>query len=106
MSNTDYFIAPDVPDIELVMGPGSLNGDTFGALRKLLGFTDAFYYSMYDGLIEKPAFGMVPVLMRPKSRGYMILKSKSPFAWPVMQPNYYQHPDDMTIMLQGVKMVN
>uniref|UniRef100_A0A336K688 CSON015437 protein n=1 Tax=Culicoides sonorensis TaxID=179676 RepID=A0A336K688_CULSO len=98
------FLPPEVPDIELVMGPGSLNGDTYGALRKLLGFTDEFYHKVYKDVIEKPAFGMVPVLMRPKSRGYMKLKSKNPFSWPIMQPNYYQHPDDMKIMLQGVKM--
>lgn len=94
-----------MPDIELVMGSGSLNGDTYGALRKLLGFTDDFYYSVYASILERPAFGMVPVLMRPKSRGFIKLRSKNPFVWPLMQPNYFEHPDDMKIMLQGVKMV-
>ncbi|XP_063695624.1 glucose dehydrogenase [FAD, quinone]-like [Culicoides brevitarsis] len=104
MKTNVSFLPEDVPDIELVMGSGSLNGDTYGALRKLLGFTDEFYYSVYKDVINKPAFGMVPVLMRPKSRGFMKLKSKNPFEWPIMQPNYFQHPDDMKVMLQGVKM--
>lgn len=93
-----------MPDIELVMGPGSYNGDSYGALRGLVGFTDEFYHRLFKGVIEKPAFGMVPVLMKPKSRGYIKLKSRNPFVWPVMQPNYYSHPDDMKVMIEGIKM--
>lgn len=93
-----------MPDIELVMGPGSFNGDSYGSLRSLIGFTDEFYHRVFRDVKEKPAFGMVPVLMKPKSRGYIKLKSRSPFVWPVMQPNYYSHPDDMKVMLEGVKM--
>ncbi|XP_063697755.1 glucose dehydrogenase [FAD, quinone]-like [Culicoides brevitarsis] len=102
-TNVSYLPA-NVPDIELVMGPGSLNGDKHGSLRRLLGFTDEFYHSMFDGIIERPGFGMVPVLMKPKSRGFIKLKSKNPFDWPVMQPRFFEHPHDMEIMLQGAKM--
>lgn len=95
-----------MPDIEIVMGSGSMNGDTYGALRKLLGFTDEFYHTVYKGIINAPAFSMVPILMRPKSRGRIQLKSRNPYMWPQMDPNYFSDPDDMRVMLEGVKWVN
>lgn len=41
-TNTSY-IGPDEPDIELVMGPGALNKDEFGVMRKLAGLTEEFH---------------------------------------------------------------
>lgn len=86
------------------MAPGSLNGDNYGALRNVIGFTDEFFQDVFSNIADVPAFGVVPVLLRAKSRGRIKLKSRSPFAWPSMQPNYFDHPDDMKVMIDGVKL--
>ncbi len=41
--------------------------------------------------------------LRPKSRGYLRLKSADPRDPPLLQPNYLNHPDDLNTLLAGVK---
>uniref|UniRef100_A0A1A9Z505 Glucose-methanol-choline oxidoreductase N-terminal domain-containing protein n=1 Tax=Glossina pallidipes TaxID=7398 RepID=A0A1A9Z505_GLOPL len=57
-----------------------------------------------DGLAFN-AFDMQPVLLRPKSRGRVSLRSRNPFAWPKMEGNLLQHPDDITTLVEGVEMI-
>lgn len=95
----------DHPDIELVLGVSSLTGDTSGGFRGLLGLTDEFYkevFGAYDGF---DAFTIVPVLMQPKSRGRLTLRSSDPFHWPILEINYYDHEDDLNTMVRGIKKV-
>jgi len=44
-------------------------------------------------------------LLRPKSRGRISLRSADPNARPVIEPNYFDHPDDLRITLASVKFV-
>ncbi|MDD3765315.1 MAG: choline dehydrogenase [Nevskiales bacterium] len=43
--------------------------------------------------------------LRPKSRGYIGLKSADPLADPLIQPNYLEHPDDRRVLVESVKLV-
>ncbi|XP_030565116.1 glucose dehydrogenase [FAD, quinone] [Drosophila novamexicana] len=97
--------AKDYADMELVLGAGSLSGDRFGTLRDLLGITDEFYEKMFGDLQHKETFGLVPVLLRPKSSGRISLRSRNPFHWPRMEPNFMQHPDDVRAMIEGIEMI-
>jgi choline dehydrogenase-like flavoprotein len=98
------FSAYDYPDIEFVLGPGSLAGDTSGTLRHVVGISDEYYNKVWGPITGKHAFSIVTVLMRPKSRGRIMLRSTNPFHWPHLQPNYYEHPDDMRVMVEGAQL--
>ncbi|ALC46725.1 CG6142 [Drosophila busckii] len=97
--------AADYADMELVLGAGSLSGDRFGTLRDLLGITNEFYEKMYADMQHEETFGLVPVLLRPKSRGRISLRSRNPFHWPRMEPNFMQEPDDVRAMIEGIEMI-
>lgn len=92
----------------------------------MLGITDEFYNKVYRNIIGKvirtfmsfcssvpyftflnlqPAFGLVPVLMRPRSRGRISLKSTNPFRWPRMEPNFYSDRKDLLTLIEGIRMV-
>lgn len=71
----------------------------------MLGITSEFFSKVYDGIIGKDAFGLVPIVMRPKSRGRIRLKSRNPFQWPLMEPNYFDNPEDLETLVQGAKLV-
>ncbi len=43
--------------------------------------------------------------LRPKSRGYIGLKSADPLADPLIQPNYLEHPDDRAALIASVRLV-
>ncbi|XP_058823386.1 glucose dehydrogenase [FAD, quinone] [Topomyia yanbarensis] len=98
------FLPPDYPDVEMVLGTGAYNNDDSGSLRNAFGITDEFYRKTYGDIIGQHAFAMSPVLMRPKSRGRIMLKSKNPFHWPRMQGNYYENYDDLVVLREGIKL--
>lgn len=97
--------ADDYPDIELVLGSGALNGDLYGSLRNLLGIPDSFFRGVYGSIANKPAFSIAPVLMRPRSKGRVLIKSANPFKWPVLKPNYFGDAFDTKVLIEGIKMV-
>jgi choline dehydrogenase len=41
------------------------------------------------------------VLVKPKSRGFVELRSADPMAMPMVSPHLLKHPDDMKIMVEG-----
>lgn len=41
------------------------------------------------------------ILLHPKSRGTIRLQSTDPFNPPLIDPNYLDHPDDITNFLKG-----
>ncbi|KAJ8687282.1 hypothetical protein QAD02_023076 [Eretmocerus hayati] len=91
------------PDIELVLGIGSLTGDMSGGMRTLFGFTDEFEREVFSKYKGMDAFSIVPILMRPKSRGRVRLRSANPYESPVLEPNYYEHQDDLDTVVRGIK---
>lgn len=54
----------------------------------------------------KPMHGLSigPTLVRVKSRGYIELKSADPNTHPTIQPNSLSHPDDLDVLLKGVRI--
>jgi glucose dehydrogenase (acceptor) len=49
-------------------------------------------------------WSVIPVLLRPKSRGMIKLRSKNPFDYPLIYPNYFFDPYDMAVLVEGVKI--
>lgn len=87
------------------MGGGALSGDISGTMRNMLGIPEEFFQTVYKGVIGHHAFGMVPIAMKPKSRGRVSLRSTNPFQWPKMVANYFDDEDDLNALIKGAKMV-
>ena len=102
----DFISAKSYPDIELIFAPASLNGYLNGASVSLLGLPNEFVDEVYGDIKGTSAFSLVPILMRPKSRGRVSLKSANPFQWPKMEPNYFEHPEDLKSLIAGVKLAS
>lgn len=103
----DYPELPeDVPDIEFVFSAGSLAGDVNGGLRNSLGLSKEVVDEVFRPIFGRDGFQIVPILLKPKSRGYIRLKSNNPFHWPLFYHNYYTHPSDIKAMLRGIKLVS
>jgi choline dehydrogenase len=48
-------------------------------------------------------FSILPTLLKPKSRGYVKIRSANPFDTPVIQPNFFSEDEDLQILITGVK---
>ncbi|KAM3966685.1 glucose dehydrogenase [FAD, quinone] [Aphomia sociella] len=95
------------PDVELIMGAGSLAGDLFGVLRSMLGITDEWYLKVYGKMplsMRQRTFALNTVLIRPRSVGRLMLRSANASDNPKIFPNYLDHPNDIRIMVEGVRL--
>lgn len=74
-----------VPDIELIFGPT---------------------YYMNHGFDNPPGHGFTvgAILLHPKSRGSITLRSKDPLAAPAIQPQYLTEPGDFELLREAVAL--
>lgn len=56
----------------------------------------------YKEFTNRYAWQIYPILLHPKSRGRLLLRSKDPRDKIKIIPNYYDHPDDMKVMLRAI----
>ncbi|CAG2104016.1 unnamed protein product [Medioppia subpectinata] len=94
----------DYPDFEIHMlngGPTSDDGQTF---RRVQGFTREMWEKVYVPYLPYDTFSMYPVLLRPKSIGYIKLRSSNPYDPPIIDPKYLTHPDDILSMVDAMKI--
>lgn len=90
------------PDMELLYQAGSITSDP--VLRKNFGITDDLYDSMYKPIEGMHSFMVFPMLMRPKSKGRIVLQDSSYMSKPYIFPNYYAHKEDVKTMVEGIKL--
>ncbi|XP_012061306.1 PREDICTED: glucose dehydrogenase [FAD, quinone] [Atta cephalotes] len=103
--NTKYANASlDFPDIELHFISGSTNSDGGRQLRKVHGLTKKFYDAVFGPINDKDTWSVIPMLLRPKSRGVIKLRSKNPFDYPLIYPNYFKETEDIATLIEGVKI--
>lgn len=59
---------------------------------------------MYKPYQAVDSFTFDPVMLRPKSRGYVKLRTANPYDHPIIDPRYLTHPDDIHAMVEGMKV--
>lgn len=68
--NTKYANASDdFPDIEFHFASGSTHSDGGDQIKKAHGLTDIFYDKVFKPIEKMDAWSVIPMLLRPKSRG-------------------------------------
>ncbi|XP_065350182.1 glucose dehydrogenase [FAD, quinone] [Cloeon dipterum] len=93
----------DFPDIEFHFISGSTNSDGGRQIRKAHGITDELYEKVYRPIDNRDVWSVLPVLLRPRSRGVIKLRSRNPFDYPLIYPNYLSDPFDLATLVEGVK---
>ncbi|XP_069936994.1 glucose dehydrogenase [FAD, quinone]-like [Cherax quadricarinatus] len=89
------------PDIQLLFTPVSHAFD-FGIFTPGIHGADQIRWKGYmQEIYGMDGFGMRPILLRPKSRGTITLKSGDPRQLPKIDPNYLHHPDDLQTLADG-----
>lgn len=90
-------------DIELLFVSGSLHSDNGQVLKKVLRISEDLYNTVYKPIENQEAWSIWPIVQYPRSVGRLMLRSKDPFEPPKMDPNFFSHPADLEIILEGVK---
>lgn len=89
------------PDLELLFIAGTLSAEP--TLRKNFGISDEIYNRMYKSTEKMDGFMVFPMVLRPKSKGVVRLRSKNPLQSPLIDMGYFSNPDDLDILVAGVR---
>lgn len=83
--------SPDRPDVQFHMAPFAIAGDYTSDIYNLKTFA------------RRDGFGILAVLIRPESRGFVTLRSADPLDPPVIQPCFLSHPADLDKLVYAVR---
>ncbi|XP_043597207.1 glucose dehydrogenase [FAD, quinone]-like [Bombus pyrosoma] len=93
----------DFPDIELLFLAGAACSDGGRNFWKIHGLTNNFYDAVFSEINNKHLWTLLPMLLRPKSKGFIALRSSNPFDYPLIYPNYFEQPEDMATLVEAAK---
>ncbi len=65
---------------------------------------DVDFYDLSTFPTEQDGFTILPTLLKPKSRGFLKLRSKNPFEHPMIQPNFLSEEADKKVLIEGGKL--
>lgn len=103
--NTKYQSSKDDwPDVQFHFAPSSINSDGGDQIRKILNLRDGFFNTLYKPLLNSETWTILPLLLRPKSTGWVRLNSNSPLEQPKLIPNYFAHQEDIDVLVEGIKL--
>ncbi|XP_015597081.1 glucose dehydrogenase [FAD, quinone] [Cephus cinctus] len=94
----------DYPDIQFHFAPSSINSDGGDQIRKILALRDSVYNTVYKPLVDAETWTILPLLLRPKSTGWIRLRSRDPFTYPDINPNYFTHKEDVDVLVEGIRI--
>ncbi|CAH1393768.1 unnamed protein product [Nezara viridula] len=96
--------AEDTPDIQLFFATSGDNSDggIFG--RRNNGLSDEYYATVFEPILYKDSFTILPLLLRPRSKGYILLKDSDPKSRPLIHANYFQDEHDLDVLVEGAKL--
>lgn len=101
--NTKYANkSDDWPDMEFMLTSASLFSDQQAKIAH--GLQKEFFDQTFGDLVGRDTISILPMILRPKSRGFIKLHSKNPLRYPLLYHNYLTDPDDVKVMREGVKL--
>jgi hypothetical protein len=71
-------------------------------VRHLIGLEETAWKELFEPLSYVDTASIFATLVRPKSRGWIRLRSVNPLNEPIIDPQYYSHPQDAQVMLEGI----
>lgn len=66
--------------------------------------SEELWESVYKELSYRDMYSVLPVLLRPQSKGYIRLRSRNPFLPPIIQPRYLSNLQDAKVLVEGIKI--
>lgn len=62
------------------------------------GIKDSVYEFILNKIESKNTFTILPMIMRPNSKGWIELKDNNPLRYPAIYPNYFSDESDLDII--------
>ena len=81
-------------------------GDYGGAAFKdLFNWNQTVWSHLFEDYLYDQGMGLYAVVLRPKSKGSVMLKGSSIHDHPIIDTNFLDHPDDVGTLVEGMKFL-
>lgn len=71
---------------------------------KVVGLTEEMWQKVFKPFLRTECYTVLPVLLKPRSSGFLTLRSRNPYDKPLIDPNYFAHPDDLESMAEAMTL--
>lgn len=95
----------EYPDIEIIGSCASLASDEGNIVAKGLHLADWLYNDVYKPIEKLESFSALFMLLHPKSKGNLKLRSTDPFDYPKLYGNYLTHPKDVATAIAAIRHI-
>nr|XP_045594088.1 glucose dehydrogenase [FAD, quinone]-like [Procambarus clarkii] len=92
------------PDIQLFFNGATIAYDKGTFNPSFWGFDKKMYKSYFGEILGRDGFCIRPMIVLPKSRGTITLRSADVHEHPNIDPQLLSHPDDVVTLVKGVKL--
>lgn len=92
------------PDLSFMLIPNSIRSDYGIHLRGLFNFKNEMWENEFENL-NSESLSILPILLKPKSRGFVKLKSRNYLEAPLIDPNYLSEKDDLKKLISGISII-
>jgi len=66
--------------------------------------THRLWKQVFKPYIGSNTFSIFPTVLRPRTRGWIRLKSKDPYEPPLIEPNFFDDEHDLKVLIEGMKI--
>ena len=94
----------DYPDMEFHFIAGSPISDGGNNIRYNDGVINETWNAYYEPIVNTDTWQVIPVLLRPESKGTVRLKSTNPTDPPLIDPKYLIEEQDVNVLIEGIKL--
>ncbi|XP_054004393.1 glucose dehydrogenase [FAD, quinone]-like isoform X2 [Hylaeus anthracinus] len=103
--NTKYANASDdYPDVQFLLSPDAdINNACLDGLKQN---ENEFHESWCDDILHRYAYSVTALLLRPRSAGYVKLRSTDPQEHPILVSNYFKDTHDLDVLIDGAKIAH
>lgn len=96
------------PDIGLMVLPMGTTIDAGVYLRRVININERSWQQYFKPSISQTTISILPIVLHPKSRGTLTIRSSrsNEHIETIIDPNYLQHPDDIDVLVAGLKFIS
>lgn len=99
--DVDGYDEYNFPNMELLFIGASLVSDA--TFKNNVGISDEYWRKMFSKIYGRHSWTIFPMLMRPHSRGKILLRNTDPRSKPKIFANYLNHTEDVRVMIKGIR---